>query len=105
MADVSVFDEGRRAWELGADLVGTTLSGYTRASLDAEKPDLTPVEGLSGAGVRVACEGHVATPEQAADALSRGAWCVVVGTAITDPVSITARFVAGAGAAGARVKP
>ena len=98
MADVSVFDEGDRAWELGADLVGTTLSGYTRASLDAEKPDLTLVQRLSGSGVRVACEGHVATPEQAADAFSRGAWCVVVGAAITDPVSITARFVGGVGA-------
>ncbi len=43
-------------------------------------------------GFVVACEGHVATPEQAA-AFSRGAWCVVVGTDITDPASSTARFV------------
>ena len=93
MADVSVFDEGLRAWEFGADLVGTTLSGYTRESLDAEKPDLPLVERLTKAGIRVACEGHVATPDQAAAAFSRGAWCVVVGAAITDPIAITARFV------------
>ena len=49
------------------------------------------LEGLRW-GLVVACEGHVATPEQAA-AFSRGAWCVVVGTDITDPASITARFV------------
>jgi N-acylglucosamine-6-phosphate 2-epimerase len=95
MADVSVFAEGRRAWELGADLLGTTLSGYTRESLGAEAPDLGLVEELSSSGMRVACEGRVGTPEHAAAALRRGAWCVVVGTAITDPVSITAGFVEG----------
>lgn len=93
MADVSVLDEGLRAWELGADLVGTTLSGYTPESLGAQKPDLPLVEGLTEAGIRVACEGHVANPDQAAAAFSHGAWCVVVGTAITDPITITARFV------------
>lgn len=93
MADVSVFEEGRRAWALGADLVGTTLSGYTRESRGSGRPDLDLVEKLSEAGVRVVCEGHVGTPDQAAAAFERGAFCVVVGTAITDPVSITARFV------------
>ena len=97
MADISVLEEGRRAWEFGADLVGSTLSGYTRESLDAQKPDLPLVEELAKSGVRVACEGHVGTPEQARAAFERGAWCVVVGTAITDPVSLTARFVEGAG--------
>lgn len=97
MADVSTFEEGRRAWDSGADLVGTTLSGFTRESLDAEKPDLGLVERLSASGVRVACEGHVADPAQAAAAFECGAWCVVVGTAITDPISITTRFVQSAG--------
>lgn len=98
MADVSILAEGRRAWKLGADLVGTTLSGFTRESLGAAAPDLGLVEKLAASGVRVACEGRVGTPKQAAAAFERGAWCVVVGTAITDPINITAGFVEGAAA-------
>jgi N-acylglucosamine-6-phosphate 2-epimerase len=93
MADVSTLEEGVRAWGLGADLVATTLSGYTQESWGRPKPDLDLVEGLAKAQVRVACEGNVRTPEQAREALDRGAWSVVVGTAITDPLAITSWFV------------
>lgn len=96
MADVSTLEEGTRAWEMGAELVATTLSGHTHASRDREKPDLGLVGALAGAGVRVVCEGHVRTPEQAGRAFKSGAFCVVVGAAITDPQEITARFAAAA---------
>lgn len=92
MADVSVFEEGIRAWELDADLVATTLSGYTRNSQGREKPDLELVGRLATAGIRVVCEGHVRTPQHVAAAFGYGAFAVVVGTAITDPLEITARF-------------
>lgn len=97
MADVSTFDEGMRAWGMGAGLVATTLSGHTRASRNRGQPDLDLVGELAEAGVRVVCEGHVRAPEQVERAFGLGAFCVVVGTSITDPQEITARFVAAAG--------
>lgn len=92
MADVSTADEGARARDLGADLVGSTLSGYTRESAGREKPDLDLVGDLADAGTRAVCEGNVRRPEQVAAAFRRGAWSVVVGTAITDPVAVTSWF-------------
>ena len=37
-------------------------------------------------------EGRLHTPADAAEALRRGAWSVVVGTAITHPATITRWF-------------
>ncbi|MGH3148113.1 MAG: N-acetylmannosamine-6-phosphate 2-epimerase, partial [Rubrobacter sp.] len=93
-------DEGLRAWESGADLVATTLSGYTSQSPSRDDPDFGLVGDLAGEGVRVVAEGHVRTPEQVGELLGRGAYAVVVGAAITDPVGITSRFVEGARKAG-----
>ena len=94
MADISLFDEGVRAWESGADLVATTLSGHTRKSQGRGKPDLELVSNLAEAGIRVVSEGHIRTPEHVSAAFGRGAFCVVVGTAITDPLEITTWFTA-----------
>ena len=93
MADVSVFEEGMRAWKLGADLVATTLSGHTRASSGGEKPDLRLVGRLAEADICVVAEGHISSPQQVASAFEVGAFSVVVGTAITDPVAVTSWFV------------
>ncbi|WP_243791875.1 N-acetylmannosamine-6-phosphate 2-epimerase [Saccharopolyspora gloriosae] len=93
MADVSTLDEGVRAVELGVDVVGTTLSGYTGSAPKPAGPDLDLVEGLVGAvTVPVIAEGRIHTPQQAAAAMSRGAHAVVVGTAITHPTTITSWF-------------
>jgi N-acylglucosamine-6-phosphate 2-epimerase len=92
VADIATFEEGVRAWMSGAELVATTLSGYTRDSPEREAPDLELVEKLVEAGVRVVAEGHVRTPEQVRELFNRGAHSVVVGTAITDPVTITSWF-------------
>lgn len=99
LADVATLAEGVAAAAAGASAVATTLSGYVGASRDghasAEGPDLDLVSALAGAaGIPVVAEGRYATPEQVAAALERGAWAVVVGTAITNPTAITARFVA-----------
>ncbi|MFE3556200.1 N-acetylmannosamine-6-phosphate 2-epimerase [Streptomyces sp. NPDC059193] len=95
MADVSTYEEGVRAAGLGADLVGTTLSGYTPATYDrkAAGPDLELVERLAGAlDVPVVAEGRIHSPTQAALALEHGAYAVVVGTAITHPTTLTRWF-------------
>ena len=93
MADVSTVDEGIGAWSLGADLIATTLSGHTSSSPSRETPDYELVGRLAEKGLRVVAEGHVRTPEQVRELFNRGAYAVVVGTAITDPISITSWFV------------
>lgn len=96
MADVSTLAEGVAAAALGADFVSTTLSGYVPGTPKLTGPDLELVSALSAAiDVPVVAEGRINTPAEAAEALARGAHSVVVGTAITAPTALTARFVAG----------
>ncbi|MRG60734.1 putative N-acetylmannosamine-6-phosphate 2-epimerase [Agromyces sp. CFH 90414] len=96
MADVATFAEGLAAADAGADVVSTTLAGYTHERGDAaDAPDLELVRALAAAlDVPVFAEGRIATPNQLATAFEAGAWSVVVGGAITRPAAITASFVA-----------
>ncbi|GAB3126524.1 N-acetylmannosamine-6-phosphate 2-epimerase [Glaciibacter psychrotolerans] len=96
MADVSTLDEGVRAWNVGVDIVGTTLSGYTPYTLpaDDEQPDIQLVRDLRERDILVVAEGRYRAPEQLQDAFRAGAHAVVVGAAITDPVAIARRFAA-----------
>ncbi|MGH3659448.1 MAG: N-acetylmannosamine-6-phosphate 2-epimerase, partial [Micromonosporaceae bacterium] len=56
-------------------------------------PDLALVARLAGTlRVPVIAEGRIATPEQAREAIDRGAYAVVVGGAITRPSDLTAQF-------------
>jgi N-acylglucosamine-6-phosphate 2-epimerase len=94
MADVSTFDEGLRAWDVGAMLVSTTLSGYTPESRSASSgPDLVLVSELTRRSVRVTAEGRYRSPEDIDAAFALGAFAVIVGGAITDPGSITSSYV------------
>lgn len=94
MADVSTYYEGLAAEKLGADFIGTTLSGYTPYSRQEEGPDLELVKRLSAAvSIPVVAEGKIWTPQEAAEALQAGASYVVVGSAITRPQLITERYV------------
>jgi N-acylglucosamine-6-phosphate 2-epimerase len=95
MADVSTLEEGLAAWEAGAEVVGPTQSGYTARQLPTpDDPDIALVEALAARGVRVVAEGRYRTAEQVRQAFEAGAWAVVVGGAITDPVAITTRLTA-----------
>jgi len=92
MADVDSYDAGVAARAAGADVVATTLSGYTGGVMPVE-PDLDLVSRLAAAvDCPVIAEGRYATPEQVRAALDAGAYAVVVGTAITSPAAITRRF-------------
>ena len=93
MADISTYEEGLAAAAAGADLVSTTMSGYTPYSSAQTGPDLELVRRLA-ASLRapLVAEGRYHTPEQAAAALAAGAATVVVGGAITRPQEITRRF-------------
>lgn len=89
MADISTLEEARAALDLGADLVGTTLAGYTPYSRALPGPDWALMDELHSGGLPFAAEGRISRPEEAAGALRRGALFVVVGSAITRPDVIT----------------
>lgn len=95
MADVDRLDAGLAAREAGADLVATTLSGYTTPGAAPDHPDLELVATLAEKlDCPVVAEGRYRTPEQVRAARSAGAYAVVVGHAITNPMDLTARLVA-----------
>ncbi len=96
LADISTPAEGVAAVAAGADLVSSTMSGYTPYSSQQVGPDIELVAALAAAvDVPVLAEGRYRLPEQAAAALAAGATAVVVGGAITRPLEITRWFVAG----------
>ncbi|WP_127583634.1 N-acetylmannosamine-6-phosphate 2-epimerase [Paenibacillus koleovorans] len=95
MADISTFEEGLQAEALGADLISTTMSGYTPYSPQQEGPDLELVRRLSARCAKpVVAEGRIWSPAEAVLALEAGAAYVVVGGAITRPQQITAKYTA-----------
>lgn len=96
MADCMTIEDIRHAYELGFDLVSTTLL-HNKPAIETslnEGPDLPllrqAVEEFPD--LPIICEGHVHTPQDARAALDAGAWAVVVGTAITHPTSVTSWF-------------
>lgn len=94
-ADVSTYDEAKRAVELGADIVGPTLYGYTEQTKHIEEPNLREFARMCrdfGDQVYMIMEGHIYSPEDAIKCLYLGAHSVVVGSAITRPHLITKRF-------------
>ncbi len=94
MADVSTAAEGVVAAESGADIVASTLSGYTQGGEPPDGPDIELVVGLVAAQQRpVVAEGRYATAEQVRAAFAAGAQAVVIGTAITDTLALARRFV------------
>ncbi len=94
MADISTLAEGIHARDCGADLISTTLSGYTPYSRQTKRPDTRLVaELVESVNVPVLAEGRYHTPSQAAQAIRLGAYAVIVGGAITRPAEITRRFV------------
>lgn len=92
MADISTLDEARLALEAGADIVGTTLSGYTPHSRPGPEADWALLDELCQAGLPFVAEGRLNSPADAARAISAGAAFVVVGSAITRPDVITGWF-------------
>lgn len=94
MADIATLAEGIAAEAAGADLVGTTMSGYTPESPQQQAPDLELVRALAqSVSIPVLAEGRYHQPEQLLQAYANGATAAVVGGAITRPQEITARFV------------
>lgn len=94
MADTSCFDEGKKAEELGFNLIGTTMAGYTPYTKGTQLPDFNLMQRyVSELHTPVIAEGGIWVPEQLKKAIDIGAHSAVVGTAITRPRDITKHFV------------
>ncbi|MFJ4223251.1 N-acetylmannosamine-6-phosphate 2-epimerase [Microbacterium sp. NPDC089695] len=95
MADIDDADAGRHAGALGAELVGTTLSGYTSTPQNRDgDPDIDLVGALAALPTPVIAEGRIKSPAELRQAFEAGAFAVVVGTSITEPMALTTRYLA-----------
>ncbi|MEG1519439.1 MAG: N-acetylmannosamine-6-phosphate 2-epimerase [Clostridia bacterium] len=95
MADCSNFEDAKSACELGFDLVGTTLAGYTKDTAGRSLPDVELIERIAKElPVPVVAEGGIHYPCQLKEVFEKGAFTAVVGGAITRPQEICRRFVA-----------
>lgn len=93
MADIDSVEAGIEAARAGADLLASTLAGYTSSEVPVS-PDIELVRELAATGLApVIAEGRYHQPAQVRAALEAGAYAVVVGQAITNPIAITRRFV------------
>jgi len=96
MADIATFEEGLMCKLLGADIISTTLSGYTveTENKDKDEPDFELLEKLvKNLDCPIILEGRIWIPEQAKKAFDLGAHSVVIGSSITRPQLITKRFI------------
>jgi N-acylglucosamine-6-phosphate 2-epimerase len=94
MADCSTAEELAGAARAGADIVATTLAGYTGQSAGRPLPAIDLVAAATSGHPFVVCEGGIATPGEARAAFDAGASAVVVGTAITNVDALVRRFAA-----------
>lgn len=84
MADVDTLEAAIAAAAAGADLVGTTLYGYTYATRSSTPPGFDLLSALvKHLSLPILCEGGISSPSMAKRAIELGADGVVVGTAIT----------------------
>lgn len=94
MADISTYEEGVNCANLGADIISTTLAGYTgHSGIAGETPDFELLKKLvQTINKPIILEGRIWNPEDVKKAFELGAFCVVIGSAITRPHLITKRF-------------
>lgn len=94
MADCATYEEAIHAQEIGFDLVGTTLCGYTKQTQGIGLPNFNLLQKLAkDSKIPVIAEGGIWSPEQLKQAMGCGVHAAVVGTAITRPMDITKRYV------------
>ncbi len=84
MADLDSYESAIAAVDAGADILGTTLYGYTKDTEHLSPPGFDLLQQLANHfDLPIICEGGIATPAMMTKAFGLGADCVVVGTAIT----------------------
>jgi putative N-acetylmannosamine-6-phosphate epimerase len=94
LADVASLEDALAAQQANADAVATTLYGFTAETAQYRAVSWELVHGLvEKMRIPLIVEGHITQPEEVRRSLAMGAYAVVVGSAITRPESIAARFV------------
>lgn len=94
MADCSCYEDCRHAAELGFDIVGTTLCGYTEKTRGTEIPSYELIRRITTElSVPVIAEGGIWERGQLQKVFSYPVHAAVIGTAVTRPRDITRRFV------------
>ena len=93
LADIATLEDALAAESAGADAVATTLYGYTTETANLRTISWPLIQSLvAHLTIPVLVEGHITDPGQVRRALDLGATAVVVGSAITRPETIAARF-------------
>jgi len=83
MADCATAEDAVCARAAGAEILATTLCGYTADTKGISLPALAMVRELAELDAFAVCEGGIASPEDCLSARDAGADAVVVGTALT----------------------
>jgi N-acylglucosamine-6-phosphate 2-epimerase len=94
MADCATYEEGIYAQEIGFDIVGTTLSGYTENTKGISLPNHTMIKRLAdNLTIPLIAEGGIWEIKDFEQIIRENVHAVVIGSAITRPKEITERFV------------
>ncbi len=99
MADIATIEDAESAYQLGVDIIGTTLSGYTAGTCQKAvpyQPDFALITHLVkqfGDQVPIIAEGRIWTPAAAQKIHQAGVFAMVIGSVITRPHHITRRFI------------
>lgn len=84
LADCATAADGAAALACGADILATTLCGYTGETAGRSLPALDLVRDFAALARFTVCEGGVRSPAEVRAALDAGADAVCVGSAITN---------------------
>lgn len=99
MADLATLDEAVKVAKTGyVDIISTTLSGYTRDSMNkySDGPDVQLIRDIKKyTSLPVNAEGRIWELGDLELVIEAGADIVSIGSAVTRPQLITERFVKG----------
>jgi N-acylglucosamine-6-phosphate 2-epimerase len=93
MADIGTQSEADRAVHCGVDMVATTFLDTYMADAYVWEEHVSFIKiMLEKLHIPIICEGGVTEPWQVSEVITTGAHAVVVGKAITDPISLSKKF-------------
>lgn len=93
MADISNMEEAKYADALGFDYIGCTMRSYTESTKGIAIPDYDFIaEMVQSLHAKIIAEGGIWEANQLRKVWEANPYAVVIGSAVTRPKDITARF-------------